>query len=307
MTPVEIRRAESDAEYEAFRFVRRAVVPHERAQSVEEMRKGDDPARLLLLAEIDGAVVGTGIGDRSSHGDRCFVAPRVIPEARRRGVGAALLRALAEHARTLGRSELIAFPEDDAPSRAFAERFGFEEVDRQVEQVMKLHDEPLPEVPEGVEFVTIAERPELLREAYDLAVQGYADMALTWPATITLDEWLRGEATVPEASFVALADGEIVGYSGLMRDEDNPERAEDGLTAVRRDWRRRGLATTLKRAELVAAASLGIREVYTWTQRGNEGMRGVNEQLGYEYGHVALTMVAPLERVEAELTVGARD
>jgi mycothiol synthase len=30
------------------------------------------------------------------------------------------------------------------------------------------------------------------------------------------------------------------------------------------------------------AAENGIREVYTWTQRGNEGMRAVNEKLGYE-------------------------
>ena len=70
--------------------------------------------------------------------------------------------------------------------------------------------------------------------------------------------------------------------------------AEDGLTVVRRDWRRRGLSTALKRAELARAAANGLREVYTWTQRGNDGMRAVNERLGYVYRHVELTMVAPL-------------
>ena len=50
---------------------------------------------------------------------------------------------------------------------------------------------------------------------------------------------------------------------------DNPGVAEDGLTVVRRDWRRRGLALALKRLELAWAAANGIREIVTWTQRGN--------------------------------------
>ena len=119
-------------------------------------------------------------------------------------------------------------------------------------------------------------------------------MATPWPASITLEEWLAEESTLCAGSFVALAGGEIVGYSGLLRDMDDPVRAEDSLTAVRRDWRRRGLGTALKRAELAWAAANGIQEVFTWTQRGNEGMRAVNEALGYEYRHVELTLTAPL-------------
>ena len=37
----------------------------------------------------------------------------------------------------------------------------------------------------------------------------------------------------------------------------------------------------LKRMTLAWAAENGLREIYTWTQRGNEGMRAVNEKLGY--------------------------
>ena len=32
----------------------------------------------------------------------------------------------------------------------------------------------------------------------------------------------------------------------------------------------------------------------TWTQRGNDGMRAVNERLGYEYRDSAITMTASL-------------
>jgi RimJ/RimL family protein N-acetyltransferase len=219
---------------------------------------------------------------------------------RRRGVGTALLRSCVAHVGTLGVADVLTNVDGrDEGSIAFARRFGFEEVDREVEQVKVLGDEPPPDFPPGVEAVTIAERPDLLREAYELAVQAYADMATPWPATITLAEWLGTEATDPAGSFVALAGGEVVGYSGLLRDADDASRAEDGLTAVRLDWRRRGLATALKRAELAWAAANGIREVYTWTQQGNEGMRRVNELLGYEYRAESLRMAAPLERVEA--------
>ncbi len=68
------------------------------------------------------------------------------------------------------------------------------------------------------------------------------------PVTISLDDWLREEATIPEGSFVALAGDEIVGYSGSCRRHDGV--VEDGLTVVRRAWRRRGIAEALKRAEL---------------------------------------------------------
>jgi mycothiol synthase len=194
----------------------------------------------------------------------------------------------------LGFDQVSTMIEDDG-SRAFAERFGFREVNRQVEQVKTLADEPepLPPLPDGIEVTTIAERSELLRGAHPLAVEGYADMALDGTATITLEDWLRDEATHPGGSFVALANGEIVGFSGLMR-HNNEGVAEDGLTVVRRDWRRRGLARALKARELAWAAENGLREIVTWTQRGNEGMRVLNERLGYEYRNVSYTLLAPL-------------
>jgi len=148
---------------------------------------------------------------------------------------------------------------------------------------------------------TVAERPELLRAAYDLAVEAYEDMGHHAPASATLEEWLEEEATLPAGSFVTLAGDQVVGYSGLMRDGDDPTRAEDGLTAVRRAWRGRGIARALKQAELAWAAENGLREIVTWTQRGNEGMRRLNEQLGYEYRLVSVTMTAPRATVEARL------
>ena len=290
---IDVRRAESDADLEAFIRIRRALLPNESGGTIElyrdQMRK---PDVLLLVAALDGEVAGSGVGQRSDLGDRFSVKVRVLPHARRRGVGTAILRDLAAHGSGLGFDQVSTHLEEEG-SRPFAERFGFREVDRQVEQVKRLDEEPQPVVGDEIQVVSIAERPSLLRDAYPLACQGYEDLATERPVHVPLDDWLRDEATVPEGSFVALADGEIVGYSGLLR-HDNEGVAEDGLTVVRRDWRRRGLARTLKQLELAWAADNGFREVVTWTQRGNEGMRKLNEQLGYVYRDVTITMLAPL-------------
>ena len=169
------------------------------------------------------------------------------------------------------------------------------EVDRQVEQVRAVGDEPDPECYDGVAFATVGGRPDLLEQAYPLAEHGYADLALaTGTATVGKDAWLRDEATLPDGSIVALADGRIVGYAGLLAWDDEPARAENGLTVVARDWRGRGLAVALKRRQLAWAAQVGIRELVTWTQAGNEAMRRVNERLGYVTRTISRTVERPL-------------
>ena len=291
--PADIRVAESDAHLEAYVAVWNAVEPDDIPTSVEAQRRRreSDPRRLYLIAEVDGRPVASGYAGPSDAVGRGFLGPRVLPEARRRGLGTALIRRAAGHLEELGFGVAGAHVDgNDEGSLAFARRFGFEEVDRQVEQIRTLGDEPPAEPPPGVTFVSVAERPELLREAHPLGVQGWADMATAEAVTISLEDWLADEATYPEGSFVALADGEIVGDSGLCRMGDDPSLAEDGLTVVRRDWRRRGLATALKRAELAWAARNGVREIVTWTQRGNDGMRAANERLGYVYRQVSVTM-----------------
>jgi len=289
---IEVRAAKGDADLDAFIRIRRTLLPNESGGTVALLRAdlAANPDRHFYVAELDGEVVGSGLISLSDLRDRFSVKVRVLPQARRRGVGTALLRQLITHAT----GDKVGTHLEEEESRPFAERFGFRETDRQVEQVKHLGDEPdPPPLPDGIEVVTVAERPSLLREAYPLACEGYSDMALERPAQISLETWLREEATLPDGSFVALAGGEIVGWSGLVQ-HDNDGVAEDGLTVTRRDWRHRGLATTLKRMELAWAAEHGFREVVTWTQQGNEGMRSINELLGYEYRDVSITMVAPL-------------
>ena len=66
---IRIYPAETDAELEAWRRVRIAVLPNERAASVEEMRRTHTADRLMLLAELDGDVVGSAVEFEDVHGD----------------------------------------------------------------------------------------------------------------------------------------------------------------------------------------------------------------------------------------------
>jgi mycothiol synthase len=290
---IALRVAENEEDLEAWRSVRLAVQPGERTAPVEELqRRRQESYRLYLLAYRDGELVATGFAGKSDLGHGS-VMPLVLEEHRSQGLGSAILERLVEHVRSEGFSQVGGMVDGhDAHSVGWVARRGFEEIDRQIEMVRTL-DGPLAEPPPypGVEFATIEERPELLEQAFDLASEGYSDLKLAvGTISVPLDEWLRDEATLPGGSYVALADGEIVGYAGLMAWPGDDTRSEHGLTVVRRAWRRRGLASALKARELAWASRNGIRELVTWTQTGNEALQGVNEGLGYVLRSVVISL-----------------
>jgi len=291
---IELRVADNDADLEAWRSVRIAVVPNERCSSVDEMRRSATPGSLFVLADLDGELAGSGLTGRSDLGG-AFVAPRVLPGVRRRGVGTALLRALADHASALGH-ERAGANVDDRGSLAFAERFGFRETGRQVEQVRTVSPgEQAPRPPAGIELVSLADRPDLFHRTYaELAVEALEDMPTPLPMVVSAEDWEREWLPWPEASFVALSGGAIVGWARLVRDEDGAGRGEHALTAVRRDWRGQGLAKALKQATIAWAAAHGLRELYTWTQAGNEAMQALNRSLDYADRNLTISVDARL-------------
>jgi RimJ/RimL family protein N-acetyltransferase len=292
---IELRVASGLDDLETWAKVKSRVVPDEPV-TVEQLIAGDEPGRLLLLAELDGVVAGCGIGGRSAFGDKAFIMARVLPEYRCRGVGSELVRALAEHGRALGRNGVNSFVEwQDEPSIRFAEKLGLTEVDYQLEQVRLVGAEARPELPAGIEVVAVADRrDELLAEAWPVAQQGYEDMPLPGAVTHPRESWLRDEATRPDGTFVAFDGGELVGYAGMTDHANGDATAEHGLTVVRRDRRRRGIARALKLSQLHWASATGVVELVTWTQKGNEAMQALNASLGYVTRSRALTMQGPM-------------
>jgi mycothiol synthase len=292
---IELRVAMTPADLETWAELKSRVVPNEPV-TADQLATTDEPGRLLLLATREGAIAGCGIAAPSHFGGRAFIAARVLPEHRRRGVGRELVRALADHGRALGRDGVNGFvDEGDEASLAFAHSYGLEEVDYQLEQVRVVGAEPEPVVPDGIVLVPLdGRREELLEATWPVALAGYEDLPLPGPVTYPFATWLREEATRPEGSFVAYEGGEIVGYAGLLEHGNGSATAEHGLTVVRRDRRRRGIARALKLAQLRWASAAGVVELVTWTQKGNEGMQALNASLGYENRSRVLTMQGPL-------------
>jgi GNAT superfamily N-acetyltransferase len=278
---IALRQCVTDEDYDVWLAVRRAVLPDERAPSLEELKTFIKPGDAHLLADLDGELAGSGLMNRSDTGG-AHLAPRVLPDKRGRGVGTALLKRLADLAVARGFERAGSHVAGaDERSIAFARRFGFEVSRRDVKQVLSLAgDARTPRDVDGVTFVTIASQPELLEAAYPVAQQGYEDMPIEG-VDIPLENWLAEEATLPAGSFVALAGNEIIGYAGLMRWADEPAKAEHGLTVVRRDWRGGGVAAGLKERQIAWAHANGLTELVTWTQTGNENMQAVNTRLGY--------------------------
>jgi GNAT superfamily N-acetyltransferase len=155
-------------------------------------------------------------------------------------------------------------------------------------------DEPDPgPLPDGVEVVTLEERPELWPASYQrFGTEVLADFAVFEPMQISEREW--NDSWPGDPMYLAVHGGEVIGCAGLDRDTDRPERAENALTAVRRDWRGHGIAVHLKRLTLRWAADNGVTEIYTWTQAGNTPMLTLNERLGYATGLTSITLSRPL-------------
>jgi mycothiol synthase len=290
-----LRVAESGADLDAWRQVFATVVPDERCPSVEDLVRSlaVRPDRTLLLAEADGAVVGSGLGDRSDTVGQGATVARVLPEHRRHGHGSAILERLLVHARSLGLGSVGANVVDEG-SVAFATGHGFAESDRQVEQVRAIGDETWPPPVTGIEVVTVSERPELWAAAYEqVAVETVDDMALSGTFHLTPGDWQESWMDTPASTFLALDDDRVVGVAGLLS-PDRPGCAEHTYTAVRRDHRGRGIGNLLKRTCLAWAAEHDLTEVTTWTQQHNVAMRALNERLGYTHRQVSISMRRPL-------------
>jgi len=262
----------------------------------------DDEDSAWLLASRGDEALGCGVGRPSSIAGSLYAMARVLPEHRRRGVGTSLYVALSEHAARLGLASLWGrIEEGDAASLRFAENRGFREAAREYEVVLDVAEAELAgDPPPGVELVSVTERPDLVRAVYDVDVEvgpdvpshdeGHEPMSFErWHAT-----YLEGPGAMPAACIVALAEGEVVGYTGLRRRGSASPTAENLLTAVRRPWRRRGIALALKREQIRRAREAGVEQIFTTNDETNAGMRGVNARLGYRPAPTRILVSGPL-------------
>lgn len=262
-------------------------------------------ATVWLLASSDGADAGValGVGDWHAPPGVGHGGIYVPADRRRGGVGTALLDGLYRWARDHRYRELLAtVQEDDPTSLAWAERRGFVEVRRNSTLALDLERVEAPSIapPDGIEIVTWADRPDLAPAMYEVAREAYPDVpGQEDDEMASFEDWLsadmQGTSDRPEATFVALADGEVVAYAKLALSSSRPTVAIHDLTGVRRQWRGRGIAGALKRAEIAWAKQAGYTRLETMNEERNEPIRRLNERHGYrqEPGEITVRGTVP--------------
>ncbi len=257
-----------------------------------------------LLATGDGVDVGAAIGIGGWHAPEGVARGevRVAPAARGRGVGSALLAELSAWARRLRYTELMGpVKEVDTESLAWTEKRGFTEVGRNSILALDLRtvEAPAVVVPEGIELVTWAERPDAAAGMYEVAREAYPDVPGEEEAEIEpFEQWLsmdmQGAGDRPEATFVALAGDEVVAYAKLALSRARPTVAMHDITGVKRAWRGRGIAGALKAAEIAWAKENGFERLETQNEERNEPIRRLNQRHGYVVEPGSVTVRGPL-------------
>jgi GNAT superfamily N-acetyltransferase len=302
---------QGDADLEAVARIVGDVRPYD-PTSAEELRWEDRtyPGTVRFLAEADGTAVGAAtVGRIYMHPPEypaLWATVDVLPPARRAGVGTALLTAVSERARELGKPELFASTNEAQPEGIeFLAHRGFREYERDkaVELALAGLVPPDPDPPPGIELTSLAERPDLVEGVHAVAMETFVDIpGGDEPiAAGDLAEFRARDvdrAAIPHEAFmvaVESATGRVVGYASLLLAPSVARRwAWHDMTAVVRDWRGRRLAASLKRATIAWAIVNGLDALQTGNDVDNAPMRAINARLGYQPLPDRLTMRGPI-------------
>jgi mycothiol synthase len=255
----------------------------------------------FVAEELDTAqplMVGVGfVGhDTMAHQEGRFEINLRVREAwQGRGVGKALYAAILGHLAPLKPSELCAVVWQAHPrsarfltERGFAETwlridsnldttgFDFTPYDR-LEQ--RLNDS-------GITITTYADLvddPDRLVKLYELDWALWQDVPFGQPvAKRTLEQFAATEVNHPsslhDACFIAVKDGEYIGYSRLIGGSDG---YNTDMTGVLRVYRGIGLATLLKLYGIRYTQEHGARYLSAVNDAVNAAMLGLNQKLGF--------------------------
>jgi GNAT superfamily N-acetyltransferase len=277
------------------------VWPHD-AVTIEAVHSYRDSAQHYIdyLVREDGVILGSAVGAIFAYrASRVETLITVLAGRRRRGAGTALYEAISRWASERGARELeVSVSSDDPESLSYADRRGFTEVRRQVGLVLSLAGVSPPRVqpPAGIEIVTWAQRPELARGMYEVDLEihpdipGFEDVAVE-----PFEDWMahnmQRPTDSPEATFIALAGDEVVGFAKLSLTA--PTAAGHAMTAVKRAWRGRGIAGALKATEINWALANGYTELHTSNEERNAPIKRLNARLGYRPGIGRIHLVGP--------------
>ena len=259
-------------------------------------------SQTVAYADFLGSGGSVAVALMNRRPDVGYVILTVLPGERGRGLGTALYRTVSTWLSAKEITEIEApVPEDDEESLAFALRRGFREVERQRRMILDLAAlEPQPAAaPEGIEISTWAEHPDLIRGIYDVACEAEPDVPGAENDRMkAFEDWLaqdmQGSGDRADATFVAVAGDEVVGYAKFSLTAAQPETAHHDMTGVKRAWRGCGIAGALKRAQISWAKDQGFQRLATQNEVRNEPIRRLNKRLGYREAPGRIIVRGPL-------------
>lgn len=206
----------------------------------------------------------------------------------------------------MGANKLSTWPRSTHPERIKAlESRGFVATQYNPESALFLaefepnrYGELLHRVGRQYEFLSFKDyalrEPETWKhEIFRLDTDVMHDVPLPEPFVETpFESWVKeldSDAVHHDALFVAVLDGYPVGMTQLLPTQLTKEFLTTGLTGVRRDHRRRGLAKALKVHALTWAKENGFGSVWTDNEENNP-MYELNAQLGFkkQFDHVCM-------------------
>jgi GNAT superfamily N-acetyltransferase len=254
------------------------------------------------VVEQDGGIVAYADyaqSEWSYHPQKFGVGITVHPEHEERGIGSELYRMLS---RELEPHDPISFRSHAREDKTRAVRFlkdrGFVEEQREWESRLSVqafdftpYDGAVAKVQEqGVGIRTLREIesiPDWKRKLWELDWVLSQDVPHTEPLTqqpfdLWIGKHLESPNLLPDGYFLAVDNGEFVGVSNVWRCQASPEDFEVGLTGVRREYRRRGIALALKLCAVRYTKEQGIKTLKTWNEINNRAMLSINEALGFE-------------------------
>ncbi len=275
--------------------------------TLEEWKHDDAhrPAHLKhrrWLARLGGEVVAyAGYSQHESmYNPRLFhIEVAVRPDRQGRGVGLALYTTVLEALAPFDPLRVRARTRADKPRAVrFLAALGFSEDMRDWESRLDVAAfDPAPYAGHearvtagGIAIVTAAELiardPEHRRKLYELDLQLSQDVPRPEPHTdftyASFEHFVFNSPNALFDGFFVAVDGEqYVGMSNLWKSPADPRELYTGLTGVRRDYRRRGIALALKLRAIDYARRHGVSTLKTWNESNNRAMLSINEALGF--------------------------
>ncbi len=265
-----------------------------------------DPYQDMIFAEIDGETVSYGrvYWRDELEGNRIVaLIGYVHPRWRRRGIGKWLLSWLEARALQLAAQNPIDNPhffevgaiETQIGARTLFEQHGYEAV-RYFYQMVRPNLEEIPsfELPPGIEIRSVL--PEHYEKIYAAHLEAFRDHWGSCPQDEPpLEAWLEEPNFDPSIWCVAWEGDEVVGMvlNYIDRDENLALQRKRGYTeniAVRRPWRRRGIARALIADSLRILKEKGMQEAALGVDTQNpSGALQLYESLGYQVEKLYIT------------------